>query len=335
MKLRLLALIALMAAASHAVFAGGLDLRDRYTRVMDEGAEAYAGGQFEDACKDFSDALIAKPGTPEAAFNQGLALARQGKFSDAAAAFGRVLQLVPEDGNLRSRAWYNRGLAQLRAAERLMQPEEAGKQPDQEAVIESALQSLDSFGRAVQADPGFADAAHNRAQVQHFLSELPLQQPPPQQGGGEGEDQQQPQDQGDQQEDQNQSGDQQQDNQQQQQQGGEGEQSRDQQQQGKQEDNKQEQQESQDSGQSEAESESRGDQQEEQQGEGEQQEKESEQDEKEQKEGAGGEQKEEPQQAAEQMSEQEARNLLNLLGNRPTLIMRQGNHRPDPKRKDW
>jgi Ca-activated chloride channel family protein len=216
-------------------------------------------GDFAGAAERYAEALRARPEASAAAYNQGVALYRDGKYADAARAFAQAAEIASEgqktDAAVEARSTYNKAAshyratkAQAQAAERLVKSaaaadpsgeSQAPKEPvDPEALkaaIEDAQKSLQGFKDAALNDPSDRDARANAQQslrLLRALEELRKQQEQQQQQNEQQEQQKQDQQQQDPQQQQQQ---QQQDDQQKQDQGQEqknqGQQEQDQQQQ--------------------------------------------------------------------------------------------------------
>lgn len=267
------------------------------------GNEAYTQEEFESAGEYYRDAQILDPQGPVSSLNLGLSEAKQGNTDRALNAFSRALQLSGEDATLRSRALYNMGVGHMESAMALMDEQE------REAAVEQAISALDAFDETLRLEPDNEDARFNREQVRHllnFISEPPPPQEQQQQQEGESGGDGQPQEQDSEQE-------QQQDQQQQQEQ---------QEQQQDESDQQQEQQPEDQEGQEEQEQEQ---QQQPQDGDQEQ--------DAEQQEGSGG----EAQPQEQRLSPEEARQLLNLLGDMENIVLQKRHDprtRPTPE-KNW
>ncbi|MBX3727629.1 MAG: tetratricopeptide repeat protein [Candidatus Sumerlaeia bacterium] len=177
-----LALILMLAASAPAA----VDLRDPFTRLIDEGIAAYREGDNARALAAFRDAAHLRPESFEATINRGLAHARLGEHDAAIQQFQKATDLAGDDARRRGWAHYNRGRAHF---ERVEQGAEAlftgmPDAPSPDKLLAEALESLDAFDQAVAADPDNDAAQHNRIQAQHVVRELAqLQQPPSEQQG--------------------------------------------------------------------------------------------------------------------------------------------------------
>jgi Ca-activated chloride channel family protein len=309
--------------------AQSIDLRVPFDRLMDEGQSAYLGENYEEAASAFRSARLLRPNSPEAIMNLGLAEAKLGNLQAARELFRESRRfLAPEDVR-RSESFYNEGTSWLDEAMRSMESEDpavAGKGPD------LLLEAIDQLGQALELNPEHEKARQNRLAAQNMLYRM--EEPPPQDSqesseeeNEEGEQQeQQPSDSSE-----SEGGDESEQQQNQDQQG-EGEQSEespansDQQNQQQPEDqpSDSQQQENQQSPPQEQESPSDGEPQEE---------SESEPGEEQEGEGEGAQPR--PDRPGE-MTPEEARQLMNLLGNRDLMIFRQPRDRqPPPSGKDW
>ena len=277
--------------------------------LIERGNNMYSEKVYEQAEENYRAAEFRKPEDPVAALNLGLALAQQGENETAARYFDKALNRAGENAQLREKALYNYGRTKLDLAMSMVEQQQ--QQVNEEALMSNALDALDAFNETLRLNPNNSDAQRNKTIVQNLIRRQ-SEPPPPEQ-------QQQQQQQGE-------SGEQQQ-----QQQGQQGEQDQQQeQQQGEQEQEPQEgqQQEEQQGQQNQQQQQGQDQQQGQQQQEPEQGE--------EQEEQQGGQQPQQQQRPPE-LSEEQARQLLNLLGDDKNIILRKGQispNRPKPE-KDW
>lgn len=197
-----------------------VDLRDPFDARMQAGAEAYAKQDYEAAARHFGDARLIRPDSPEAAMNQGLALARQEEFDEALETLGDAETLGRGREEFAPLPQFNEGVAHLRRAESLLK---AAEEDPKQATKESRAQTIDSLIGAIDAfadvdAPGqLGDAARvGRALAQSKLAAIsrPAPTPPPDQQPSDEQNkdqQQQDQQQQDQQNQDQQQSDQQQD----------------------------------------------------------------------------------------------------------------------------
>ena len=228
---------------------------ESFSTIVREARTKLDAGDFAGAAERYAEALRTRPEASAAAYNQGVALYRDGKYADAARAFAQAAEIASEgqktDAAVEARSTYNKAAshyratkAQAQAAERLVKSaaaadpsgeSQAPKEPvDPEALkaaIEDAQKSLQGFKDAALNDPSDRDARANAQQslrLLRALEELRKQQEQQQQQNEQQEQQKQDQQQQDPQQ-------QQQDDQQKQDQGQEqknqGQQEQDQQQQ--------------------------------------------------------------------------------------------------------
>jgi hypothetical protein len=234
---------------------------ESFSTIVREARAKLDAGDFAGAAERYAEALRARPEASAAAYNQGVALYRDGKYADAARAFAQAAEIASEgqktDAAVEARSTYNKAAshyratkAQAQAAERLVKSaaaadpsgeSQAPKEPvDPEALkaaIEDAQKSLQGFKDAALNDPSDRDARANAQQslrLLRALEELRKQQEQQQQQQQQQNEQQEQQKQDQQQQDPQQQ-QQQQDDQQKQDQGQEqknqGQQEQDQQQQ--------------------------------------------------------------------------------------------------------
>lgn len=303
--------------------------------MIRRGNQEYKGEEFKNAEDFYRDAQLKNPEQAEAAFNIGLSEAKQGNNQGAASEFNRALNLAGADAALRAKTLYNLGSAHLNDALKLLQPEGKDGAPSapgelspkvREEVVHSALSSIEAYNGALKLNPNDSAAKFNKAQAQHLLQFA--SQPPP-----KNENQQQ-QNQKDQQQQQNQQQNQQDQNKQDQQPQqpqpkpqDPKENNKDQQQQPQPDKNDKNEEQKQDAG--------RDEQKKDDSNQGNQQDENKPADQKpqdgDQQQGGASEQK------PMDMTEDQARELLNLLGDQQNIVLRKGSHpynRNEPK-KDW
>lgn len=139
------ALVACLALPAQAWAAGPLQ-RDH--PLVEQGREAYAAGNYEEALKAFEAAKKERPGDPAVDFNRGDALAKLGRVQEAEQAFRSVTESNRDD--LRQKAWYNLG--------------------NLKATTGDKQEALKSYRRALTLDPKDLQARHNYEVV---LRDLP------------------------------------------------------------------------------------------------------------------------------------------------------------------
>lgn len=150
----------MLAAPLHAI-----DLGVDFTRKMNEGIAAYESGEFDAAQLAFQDALLMRPQSIEAKMNLGLARARLGQPLEATMTFSEIVEMSPANRERLAQAYYNRGRSQYDAAQAALEAEE----PDPRQALAHALDSLRSFDQATSVQPQMNQALYNRAQAQHLV----------------------------------------------------------------------------------------------------------------------------------------------------------------------
>ena len=214
-----------------------------FSTIVREARAKLDAGDFAGAAERYAEALRARPEAAAAAYNQGVALYREGKYADAARTFSQAAEIASEgtktDPVVEARSTYNKAAshyratkAQAEAAERMLASagatgpdgaEAPAKEPvDPEALkaaIEDAQKSLQGFKDAALNDPTDRDARANAQQSLRLLRALEeLQKQQERQKQDQEQEQKQDQEQQQQQQqDQQQSQDQEQKEQQQQQ----------------------------------------------------------------------------------------------------------------------
>ena len=191
-----------------------------FSTIVREARAKLDAGDFAGAAERYAEALRARPEAAAAAYNQGVALYREGKYADAARTFSQAAEIASEgtktDPVVEARSTYNKAAshyratkAQAEAAERMLASEGAkvldgaeapAKEPvDPEALkaaIEDAQKSLQGFKDASLNDPTDRDARANAQQSLRLLRALEeLRKQQEQQKQKQDQDQEQKQDQ--------------------------------------------------------------------------------------------------------------------------------------------
>lgn len=199
--------------------------------MVEKGNEAYRADHFIESELWYQDAqLKSEQFAAPIQYNQGLALARQGKWSEAVPTLSGALDRSGQDAELKTDLYYSRGTANLHQAQEaavaILGIEQSGKrlnkkqreelEASRQAAIQLCFDSIDDLGRALERRPTWDDATFNRAQAQHLLTKLTKDPPPDsnkqqqQQQSGDGDsDQGDEQQQGDNEQNQDQQQDQQ------------------------------------------------------------------------------------------------------------------------------
>lgn len=164
--------LALLLATALVAPAAAVDIRDAFTRRMDEGIAAYDQGDFDAARRAFQDARVMRPDSAEAELNLGLTHARLGDWEQAEHIFSRL----SESGRMVPEAHYNRGRALFDSARAAWESGEG----DPERIIPQLIESIDHFNAALEAREGdFSEAEFNRWQAAHLLYDVAMTDPPP------------------------------------------------------------------------------------------------------------------------------------------------------------
>ncbi len=119
-----------------------------------KGNEFYRQGQYEQAAKEYNEALKNEPGNATAKFNLAAAISKQGKETEAIETYDELAGSLA-DAALKAKAYYNKG-ALLSKQKRLEE-------------------SIESYKQALRQDPTDKEAREN---LQKTLLELKKKQPP-------------------------------------------------------------------------------------------------------------------------------------------------------------
>ena len=123
------------------------------------GNALYDAGDYAGAQRAFTEDLSGDPGSPQRAFNLGVAAYKNQKWAEAIDAFGKAL--ASQDPQLRSRAEYN-------LANTLVQQARQGRRGQDNKALEQAISHYDE---ATRRDPLFDDARHNKDFVRKLLEQ--------------------------------------------------------------------------------------------------------------------------------------------------------------------
>ena len=178
-------LLALAAAFVAPVSVRAVGVPERAER---DGRQAFGDGRFEDAAGAFGAAAEARPGVPELLYDSGISAYRAG---DPEGAVGLLRQAVEQAGRpeLAAAGHFALGNLRVRAVEQAMAAQ-GGAPADPQAAIDGLTAAAQSYRRALDLHPEWQDAAHNLEATRLRLQQLLQQLPPPEQS-----DEQQPQEQ--------------------------------------------------------------------------------------------------------------------------------------------
>ncbi len=122
--------------------------------MIRKGNDYYRQGQYEQAAKEYSEAIKKEPGNETAKFNLAAASSRLGKDADATMIYDELGRLG-SDESLKAKSFYNKGAV-------------LSKQKKLE-------ESIDAYKEALRLDPADKEAREN---LQKALLELKKKQPP-------------------------------------------------------------------------------------------------------------------------------------------------------------
>ena len=153
-----------------------------------DGRQAFADGRFGDAAGAFGAASEARPGVAELLYDSGISAYRAG---DLEGAVGLLRQAVEQAGRpeLAAAGHFALGNLGVRAVEQALIGQ-GGAPADPQAAIDGLTAAAQSYRRALDLHPEWQDAAHNLEATRLRLQQLLQQLPPPEQSGGEPQEQQ-------------------------------------------------------------------------------------------------------------------------------------------------
>ena len=149
-------LFALAAAFAAPVSVQAVGVPERAER---DGRQAFGDGRFEDAAGAFGAAAEARPGVPELLYDGGISAYRAGDLEGAA---GLLRQAVEAAGRpeLAAAGHFALGNLGVRAVEQAMAAQ-GGAPADPQAALDGLTAAAQSYRRALDLQPDWEDAAHN------------------------------------------------------------------------------------------------------------------------------------------------------------------------------
>ncbi len=127
------------------------------------GNQLYKSRKFDDALKEYSDALLKSPDSEIINYNIGTVLYKKGNYQEAIESFVRAL--TTENTDLEARASYNIGNCKYRLGE-------LKEDVDLSAAISLFKESLDYYKRAIELNAKDNDARYNYEFVERRLKSL-------------------------------------------------------------------------------------------------------------------------------------------------------------------
>ena len=169
-------LFALAAAFAAPVSVQAVGVPERAER---DGRQAFGDGRFDDAAGAFGAAAEARPGVPELLYDGGISAYRAGDLEGAA---GLLRQAVEAAGRpeLAAAGHFALGNLGVRAVEQAMAAQ-GGAPADPQAALDGLTAAAQSYRRALDLQPDWEDAAHNLEATRLRLQQLLQQLPPPEQ----------------------------------------------------------------------------------------------------------------------------------------------------------
>jgi lipoprotein NlpI len=156
--------------------------RDLAQALYQRGLGYAAQGGYENAVRDFSQALKFAPGSTDALYNRGGAYSKLAQWDAALADFNALLKIVPNDPNtLYARAWVHAQRGEDTAAIDDLDRVLAEEPDDQEALLDRGGlnvragrydDAVKDFGRLLRLDPKAAAAAYSRGRAYYAKSDF-------------------------------------------------------------------------------------------------------------------------------------------------------------------
>jgi lipoprotein NlpI len=149
--------------------------RELAQALYQRGAGHAAKGEYQDAVRDYTQALKFAPNSSDALYNRGGAYTKLGRWDDALADFNALLKIVPNDPNTYyARAWVQAQRGEDKAAIADLDKVLEIAPDDQEALLDRGGMNIRAgryddairdFGGLLKLDPKAAAAAYNRGRA--------------------------------------------------------------------------------------------------------------------------------------------------------------------------
>lgn len=149
--------------------------RELAQALYQRGAGHAAKGEYQDAVRDYTQALKFAPNSSDALYNRGGAYSKLGRWDDALADFNTLLKIVPNDPNTHyARAWVHAQRGEDKAAIADLDRVLEIAPDDQEALLDRGGlniragrydDAIRDFGALLKLDPKAAAAAYNRGRA--------------------------------------------------------------------------------------------------------------------------------------------------------------------------
>jgi lipoprotein NlpI len=143
--------------------------------LYQRGAGHAAKGEYQEAVRDYSQALKFAPNSSDALYNRGGAYSKLGRWDDALADFNALLKIVPNDPNTHyARAWVQAQRGEDKAAIADLDKVLEIAPDDQEALLDRGGMNIRAgryddairdFSALLKLDPKAAAAAYNRGRA--------------------------------------------------------------------------------------------------------------------------------------------------------------------------
>ena len=149
--------------------------RELAQALYQRGAGHAAKGEYQEAVRDYTQALKFAPNSSDALYNRGGAYSKLGRWDDALADYNALLKIVPNDPNTYyARAWVHAQRGEDKAAIADLDRVLKTAPDDQEALLDRGGlniragrydDAIRDFGALLKLDPKAAAAAYNRGRA--------------------------------------------------------------------------------------------------------------------------------------------------------------------------
>ncbi len=156
--------------------------RELAQALYQRGAGHAAKGEYQEAVRDYTQALKFAPNSSDALYNRGGAYSKLGRWDDALADFNALLDIVPNDPNTYyARAWVHAQRGEDKAAIADLDRVLKIAPDDQEALLDRGGMNIRAgryddairdFGALLKLDPKAAAAAYNRGRAYYAKNDF-------------------------------------------------------------------------------------------------------------------------------------------------------------------